>query len=409
MNLPPPRIAFLLVLACTLGAPIARADTGWRACLTDLTLRRVNEPWIESGVVRGIDDDGRPVRFTLSEVFYLLPARAPDPIGSSQGEESPIVLSLVDAQRLPVTVLEPDEPGTIRVRSMIGPRELSIGLSSVRSLGRAGHRIDPHDGSGTDGTIHDDRVVLVNGDIVRGFVTLIGRRVEIETDDGDTRRFPIERVGAVRLVNAQRVDPAMRLRLGRAAWIRAVSIETRLGAGGDAVVEPVRGEPFEIDIPRGSFGGVEITHESTRLAGLWTLENTHEPTGGRRWTPAPVVLDPAGDHDPLRRIDLRAPVRVGYALGEGSSRFACLARLVAGAWSDCELIIECVSLDGTVHPIVSARLTPSEPTLEVNEALPRRAARLIVRVEPGANGAIQDRVILESARVRIDAPSAQLE
>ena len=384
-------------LALASHAPEA-ADTGWEACLTDLTLRRINDPTIANGTVEGLGDDGRRVSFGLGEVFYLLPTRPPEPRRDAASAGEPMMLTLVDGQRFPVIPLESEDPDRLRVRSVWGGRERSFGLGRVLALRRA----DSAGADPSDPDPLDDRVVLANGDAVRGFVRSIGREVAIETDDGGVRRFGIDAVRSVTIVNDPVTEPGVQIRLWDSTRLRVESLAARPGARGWAEVGPDGAEPFRVGFEPDAFGGLEITHDASRLAGLWTLASTHEPTGGRAWTPEPRVMAPGRVGGPLRDIDLRAPVRVAYELGAGAARFACTARLVAGRWSDCELVVACRT-PGGLETIARARLKPSEPVIRINEALPRGARTLVVRVEPGAHGAIQDRVILESARVRIDA------
>ena len=78
-------------------------------------------------------------------------------------------------------------------------------------------------------------------------------------------------------------------------------------------------------------------------------------------------------------------------------------------WSDCELIISAGSDSTPIVEIETHRLNTMRDQVEISIDLPQNTSELIISVEPGINGPIQDRVILRKPRLLIKQPLPQFE
>lgn len=323
------------------------------------------------------------------------------------------VLETVDGQRL----LGSPEPGgdeSLRWRlgdaDTTGPRPVvSVPLEQIDRLAplRFGLPDERADG--------DDVLRLVNGDSVSGFVESIADTVRIDSSIGPVEA-PIGRVSLIDLANPPEpaegiviwlsdgsVTRAEQLRDGaRPGMAHAVVID-RFTAPGSAAAEinpsESEGGAGPESTPLRELAGVAFDRGG--YVPLSELEpESQRSLGDRRWFERADVG--SGDWRPMGAGDVRlpGPMEVRWVLPTGASRLAFDAELPARArlWGDCELVVLLALTDGAT-PVELSRtaLRGDAPEARVNVELaePERARRrLIVRLEPGGYGTIQDEVLL---------------
>ncbi len=378
---------------------IAQAGSDWYICNTNLELSRISSPRIESDTVFFLGSSGFESRRSVDDVFFILPSFKPEPRESiqSSGSGSPIWLTTTDLQRAPVHISDSDDPDTLSLSWMDDLAIRSIDLEMVRLLTSAPETLF------NLAAIQDDYILLNNGDEITGFIESIGSTVVIDTDAG-TRSFPLEQSQLIQLANDTRPAPGTYLHLDAHTRLRATELNVSIEEFGSAIITSL-GSDGLIEIAPDRFGGIDIVHDQLRLVPLTDLHiSSIQPTGNRSWTPTPTPPNTASmiPGSGLIDLDLRAPVRIEFDLAPGTTRFACTAELVVGPWSDCTLIIEAGQTHSQMIVIEDLHLNTAQSTAIVLVDLPKDATVLSIRVEPGANGPIQDHVILRQPRLLVE-------
>lgn len=323
-------------------------------------------------------------------------------------------IDLIDGQRL-VGVLEPDRPGgdesLVWHLPTIG--RLVIGLERVATivLGPLADPLADHDDAG----VTSDRIVLLNGDVMAGFVARIGPRVVIE-QDGNSQQIPIERIARITLANPLEVasSPLVWLADGsvlavdgfgamdgaRATIMLSVVTDAEDGSSSPVHVPLV---PVAVAVDLERIGAVLFEPGAVVPLGSMPLIDA-VPLGDRRWS-ADVQIEPAsgvllGASD----IALPGPMRVRWALPAGATRVAFDAELAEAmrGWGDCWLVVLEADTRGLTNQLARQRLWADEPTTRINEALSPNARTLIIEVQQGEFGPIQDRVVLHRPLVLVE-------
>lgn len=248
----------------------------------------------------------------------------------------------------------------------------------------------------------NDRVELINGDALEGFVTAISARgLELKTAEGaQSVSLPLERVWRVTLTNPMREGRATRhrvwLRDGSRLLVTSLAVagqELRLQAAlapGAAASTPVS------DLRRIDFAGK--AGAAVPLASLAPAVSGGEAFG----VPAP----PRVLGESLR---VHAPVTLGFELPPGASRLAgqilldatpepgqeaAQAEAQVRQWADFDVIFR---LDD--KPIARAHLDGQHPRAEIN--IPLDGRRLTIELTQGANGPVMDRALLRDFQMLV--------
>lgn len=381
----------LLSATVVLLAPLAMAAPDRVAIAPDLTRTPIELVSIDANGV-GVADETGIVRTPLARIAAILPiegevAWRSEPVllggGLASGGGS-WVIELVDGQRLfgkpaasddPDTVLWTELPGLPGTRLEIPLERVRMIASDVAAKPRA--------------TEVDDRIRTRNGDELAGFVASIGATIEFESELGPTTlsREQIERV--------ELANPAMAA-TAPLVWLvdgTVLGVGRLLETSRDRIafqLEIAAGRGPRVDVELADVAAIELAPgRIVPLASLAPFEAS--PAGSRRWTPPPRALDhamPLGLHDVL----LPGPMEIRVALPEGVSRFSTEAWLVDGSpWSGTTLV---VALDQASREVARADLSLARSRAVVDVEIPEGARTLVLRLEPGARGAIRDRVIL---------------
>lgn len=353
---------------------------------------------------------------------------SPGAAGTSQREgllplprRSAQILELWDGQRFigrfaprASGLLAGDEPVVGWDSALFGP--LQVSLDRVAAMRLVASAVTPP-------ADLRDHVVLINGDLLSGFVEQVGDELVMDVD-GRPVRVPIARIATVRL--AGRAEPAE----GRFVWLSdgtaVAAREVASRSDGRVVVslgEMPRGAP---DQTQGDVRGraevsmadlLAIASDASRLIELASIEPTEQsPVPPRRWAqpirvefPHPTALPVLGQG----AIHIDGPMRIVWTLPAGALRLRGTAEMPESSWTwgDCVLIVSAIGEGGAERELLRERINAERPTIEFNVPLPRSSGRpvtrLIVTLDPGEHGPVQDRVILRGAMVLLDASSVR--
>ncbi len=412
------------VLIASVGVALG-ADDGVPRVLLDreLNATQVNLTSIGEGQVRWLDAAGRERSRAIDELLAVI-----DPDGGllPPGVRRQVIESLgfpvvetTDGQRL-LARLRDDPAGSDEFVELllVGGQSVRVSIEHIAGLTGARSVFDTSRATNDDARRVDDVVELTNGDRVSGFVERLGASVWVEVD-GVSREIPMSGVASIELANPTRPGQGTRV------WLDDGSI---LGAGpisgaGDRLVA------FDLTLARESAGapkgsesemGAAVRLPLSRIAGIvFDAGNSgvrplagmgpasFGPTGDRRWTPPPVTGDKSKAVLGASTIELPGPMQVRWTLPEGASRLAGIATLgdAPGAWADCAVSI-LLSEGGQQTELARARLRPGHADLAFNVELPPALSSeertLVVRVDAGAYGPIQDRVLLERVLLLVE-------
>ena len=422
----PSRKVLALAGVLALGAVALGEDDGVRRILVDrqLNTTEVELTSIDEGEVHWVDGAGRERSRAIEELLAVI-----DPDGGllPPGVRRQVIESLnfplvetTDGQRLLARLRNDPEASEEFVELLlVGGQTMRVAIDRIAGLTAARSVFDEGRGARPSGTIVDDVVQLTNGDRVAGFVESLGNGVSIEVE-GVSRQIPLSNIASIELANPARAGEGTRVWLDDGSIVGAGPIS---GAGERLVAFDLtlaRENAGEKSGSEASMSNASMRMPLSRIAGIvfdaggagvrplaGMSPASFEPTGSRRWTPPPVTGDSGQAVLGASTIELPGPMRVRWTLPEGATRLAGVATLgdTPGAWADCGVVIV---LDGGGQQLelARARLRPGEDEMAFNLELPPglsgEARTLEVRVEAGAYGPIQDRVLLERVLLLVE-------
>lgn len=247
---------------------------------------------------------------------------------------------------------------------------------------------------------NSDELILVNGDVLSGFLLSVGPTTSIETDGGKIVDLPIDRIAAALLANPDQPMTGTMVWLDDGSTFPAEALTAADSSG--IRVTLAGGNTVEYD-PQTLRA---IAFEAAGILPLSNLEpRSQEPVGDRVFAdPIRTVRHPddlAFGSGPVLNaldIDLPGPMSVSWSLPPGVIRFAGTAALAdtSGGWGDCEFSIE---IDG--ERLFSTRLHEAEPVAAFNIQT-QGAVDLTVIVEPGRYGPVRDRVLLHRPLLQVE-------
>ncbi len=302
------------------------------------------------------------------------------------------LLELSDGQRIfgELVTRDDEDPETLRwAIPAIG--EIVVPLERVARV-----RLVPGSDA-SSGVPIEDEVVLLNGDLLVGFVEHIGSVLRFEGEHNSVS-LPWSLVREVRLANP-RVSPAadapmLWLRDGSTVQIADLDIQEGT-ARGRLLLAEASAPPVEIDF--NDIVGIALAPDRlVPLASLDVLEVL--PTEGRLFAPAPTVESPHTAPLGAATIGLHGPMQVVLALPEQADRVGGIARMPrhARVWGDCELVIS-QRIEGTNdRELVRLHLNGARPEQAFNARLDGATGpgSLVITIESGAFGPVQDEVEL---------------
>ncbi|MCW5767873.1 MAG: hypothetical protein KIT19_04255 [Phycisphaeraceae bacterium] len=324
-----------------------------------------------------------------------------------------------DGQRLVGMVehVEGDEETIAVVHPTLG--RLHVALDRVRSISEASEPSPLHPPG-------DDTVILSNGDLLRGFVAGLapsdeddafagGTVLLIDLDTGSRRRLGLETVSVVLISNPQTAASGTRVWLSDGS---AFGVREAVAAGPGLVrLSPIDAARPETESEQGVTPGDGTVPGSTvvldnvigwmpdagRLRPLASAKFIGvTPVEPRPWTDQPTITDAASATLGAPDILLPGPSSIEWELPEGTDGLSCEVVLPEAYrdWGDCEVVI----LAGDVGRMTErwrGRLNAGTPTLAVRLDMADRPRRMVVRVDPGEFGAVQDRPTLITPLLRM--------
>jgi hypothetical protein len=403
--------ASIPVLFIALSCSVSNAQPirgGWTICTRDLQLRNTLIERANERELTLINTYGIRSVLPMDQVLFIVKAEsveersADEVVGVPRPEANPVrLISLVDGQSIRGSVLESERIEQLSISVIAGNSvygDAFIELEHLLSV-RDQHLSEEH----IIENLIDDVVVMRNGDRISGFIESIGSQIEIAVDD---RIIQLDLERAQRVYVANDPDPV------NGIYMRFVDDEVIRVLGFDFAAR----SPISISIDPGSLGldntgSTDWRFDPGMLEALWVDEadqrvlalceitpESIEPMGDRIWVPTPDVINLDASHEALQTIDFQSPARVRYAMPEGARRFACTIEAPIELWTDCVVRI-LADRDGRLRQVFEQRLNPETPTAGVNVELPPGTGALVVEIDPGEHGPIQDRVLMHRPRV----------
>ena len=241
-----------------------------------------------------------------------------------------------------------------------------------------------------------DRLVLVNGDVLEGLLAAVGPgSVSFELPgEAGTVALSLERVAAVHLANpgpqTQRVWDLVELIDGTRVWASALQIASDRLTFAAALAD--RAAPA-VSVDLAQVERINFARHGMHLIDLAALE-PELVAGGQ------VFGVPMGPRQVAGGLWLHAPVTVRFALPPGVRRFAALATVTGGGpghspWTDFLLTVQ---VDGRKSEPI--RLTAASHRALIN--VPAQGRYLKLKLDPGTNGPVMDRLLLRDAVLLVD-------
>ncbi len=194
------------------------------------------------------------------------------------------------------------------------------------------------------------------------------------------------------------VEPYHRLTLtdGTRVWADRLQIS---GGFVSCRVIPPGGVVVDIQAPVAELARIDFWAGGLRLIDLTELPMRTVDEAGVFGLPIPVRVSG-------RSIRMHAPGSVVFKLPQGAERFAAVAELDTdnapvhiADWSDFQVV---VSAENT--PTERFDVTGSAPLIRIN--LPVAGSGLTIRLDPGVNGPILDRLLLRDAVILVRTPGS---
>ena len=341
------------------------------------------------------------------------------------------VLELTDGQRWP-GFLTPDAPETSASGSSAKPAEppvrwtherlggLSVAIDSVGTYTSDREPFDTPDSAAPPSTpTGSDLVWLLNGDRILGVVDHLGRTVRITPRERGSVPVEIDaaQIVQVRLSNppVAPAGPTVWLADGTVARTAALSSPTRTQIRIDAARSESGPSPADASTPGRTAGNVysiadllAFAPDASRLVPLAGLAvDSFSPVKPLIYADPVRILPPSGGVAPLGAADilLPGPMTARWRLPAGAGRI-CFAAALADentAWSQCVVRV-LVGTPGAEAELARVELDRERRARNVNVDLAkaRPGDGILIAVEPGEHGPIQDSVVLRHALLLVN-------
>ena len=228
-----------------------------------------------------------------------------------------------------------------------------------------------------------DRIILINGDLVTGFIESVAEAGLKLDANGQKLDMPWDRVARIELANPVNRGPGVWVRLGDGTQFKL----DRAAFDGQKLTGAAMGR--DIDMPGDRVQTIDF---ATRRQLIHLAEMTPRlVSGGEVFG---VAMPPIADQ---RELALHAPLTLEYALPSGSIRFAADAALAEPDldWADLTLVVT----DGKTN-LFRQRLNATTPDAALN--VPLAGSTLTIQLEEGVNGPIRDRLKLSRAVILVE-------
>ena len=336
-----------------------------------------------------------------------------EPTQSTSEEPSPPgyhSIQLTDGQIITAQIIDSSNPDFLRYHLIINNKDLAIGsLPLDRIMHIDATKTNANPTPTLDQTT--DTIITLNNDIITGFIENIGTHCTIALD---TRQLtlPLQQIQSIHLANIIESIPGILILTNDGSKLFANTLDADFQHQTTLSLAPnslgLQEEPTDTAdtwrLPNDLIAGIEVHQCNHYVIGLAELTpTTIEPTGDRAWTPTPTVLKHSTQNPALATIDLQAPVRMVYSLPTDTTRFACTLQAPINQWTDCIATITTINAKGHRVELLSVQLNALHPSHEINTPIDPNSKELEIRIEPGEQGPIQDRVLIHSPRLLIES------
>lgn len=404
----------LSTLLCSGTVCAQAASSTWTICTRELEL--IETIVIEADEERIVTVDGFGIRRTrsLDSIFFAIPT----PILHQQTDqtiEEQMVGPRDESYATKYIMLTDGQVMKGRITDSFDADKLAITLYTGTTI-RSGAMIpleniltiaDSPIATSYELVAADDSITTRNNDVLRGFIESIGRTTSISVGR-DVLEIPLDQISTINFANIPERIAGVYISTNDDLHLRVSSFDFDFQ------------HPLTVDVDSVSLGlpsdardvwlldpsapaGIELVHPSQRVISLCSIKpELTEPTGDRDWTPTPTAM--SNEANPvLGTIDLHAPVRVVYPLPKGATRFACDLVAPINTWTDCIAKVYSISYAGQRTELLNKQLNADHPSQSLNVELNPDTAKIEIRIDPGAFGPIQDRVLLVHPRVLIES------
>lgn len=392
---------------------ISHAQTlkgGWTICTRDLQLRETLIEQANERELTLINAYGIRSVLPMDQVLFIVKSEGEDDsipadqlVGAPLPEQNPVrLITLVDGQTVRGSLMSPKIDEHLAITMMAGTSvhgDAHLPLERILRISDQ-HPIRPDE----QPEILDDLVVLRNGDRLAGFIESLGPQVQIALDDS-VIDIDFNRIDHLYIANDPEPVPGMYLQFEDEEVLRAMGFRFLNQA------------PIMVQIDPDSLGledtgntdwrfesetltSILIADSSEGIVPLVDLESRVEPIGDREWAPLPRILNARASHPAMQSIDIPSPAQIIYALPEGARRFASIFETPLEIWTDCVVRV-IVEHRGKQSTLFEQRLNHDQSSASINIELPRATTSLVIEVDPGEHGPIQDRVIMHRPRLLV--------
>ncbi len=409
------RITAISMLIAAVSITPATGQTlrgGWVLCTRELELQETLIDHIDERELILRSAYGIRSSVPMDQVLFLIRAESEESItadeivGAPAPQQSPVrLVSLTDGQVIRGSINESDLPEELAFNLIAGRNvhgDARVPLERVLRISDGGQPGN----AARDQLLPDDTLVTRTGDTIVGFIESIGPMTRVSIDDGGELEIETARLESIGMANPPAPQPGLYLTFNDFEVLRASAMEFDTN------------QPIRVEIDAASLGlmdtgnsiwvfdadslrSLTVRSADSRIVALTEIAPALvEPTGDRDWVPSPVPMRSSLAHAALGSIDLITPMRVEYPLPEGSGRFASTIEASVQQWTDCIVRVIARSPGGS-STLFEGRLNAATPSAEINTLIPRGATGLIIEIDPGKHGPIQDRVLLHRPRLLI--------
>lgn len=247
----------------------------------------------------------------------------------------------------------------------------------------------------------DDQLLLMNGDVLSGFLESLADPLLFNVD-GKATSIPLDRVASISIPGPSAPASGPRLWLSDSSIVRL----TRLESPGDLIVGlvPADAAPADaslplrpVEIPLASVAAIAFDAASIiPLSGI-ELDPSNVPDASS----PPSASDPGALPLGIGDLEWNSPGLWSWTLPPGATRFAATIQMPPGSWEwgSCAVAVEILPTGAVLDPKPAAGqvLNWRTPTIDINLPIPASTTgqRLVLRIEPGPTGPVQDRIVLQ--------------
>jgi len=384
----------------------------WTLCTRELELIETLVTKADERQIVTLDELGVRRKHAVDDLFFAIktPTQSDQSIRSQDeivtvplADSTPsLSITLVDGQRIRGSLLDPNNDDSLLLSMDLGSGEPTRATIPLENILTIADRWDLPEQPKNE----SDTITTKNNDVLVGFVESVAPQTTITTGRA-TVTLDLNQIHTIGFANLPKRVAGIYLSTSDGLELRSSSFDfdfqhpMTIAVDGESLGLPHGARDLWMLNPDAP-AGVHVVHPNQRVLSLSAIKpELVEPTGDRSWTPTPTVLY-TPDEPVMSTIDLHAPVRLLYPLPKGSTRFACSFKAPINTWTDCIASVYSISYAGQRHELLVQQLNAEHPSQSLNAPLPPMTEKLEIRIDPGVNGPIQDRVLVLHPRLLIE-------